>query len=49
MAILLEEFLNSPSAFSKNSKTRCINNCKIDLYKSVSDKINIIYVPVLEN
>lgn len=30
MVILLEEFLNSLSAFSKNSKTRCIISCKVE-------------------
>lgn len=43
MVILLEEFLNSLSAFSKNSKTRCIINCKVDPFKSTFAERHTIF------
>lgn len=49
VVFFLKEFLNSPSAFSKRSRTRCINNCKIDPYTSMCDETLYIYVPVLGN
>lgn len=44
MVILLEGFLNSLSAFSKNSKTRCVINCKVDPYKTTLAERHTVFM-----